>query len=105
MTSRCQNGMATQFDGARPSLSVVVERKRLAAGKALLDSVPEPDLRLADLPAEQHVAPAVARGEVEEPLFDVLHLHARRIERSDTFGDRIHLTLDARGRITHLARR
>src|SRR4051812_31281622 len=60
------------------------------AREPLVEAVPERDALLADAPAEQDLASLVERGEVEQPLVEVLHLHARLVELG-------HAALDLRG--------
>jgi hypothetical protein len=56
---------------------------RFPPGEALIDAVPETDLVLADVPAEQDVLALPARREVEEALVEVLDEHARRLNPLD----------------------
>src|SRR4051812_16223985 len=60
--------------------SVILEGERAAAGEAVFDRVPVADLILSQTPAEQNRFAAAERGEVDEPVVDVLHLHAVRCD-------------------------
>src|SRR4029078_13126440 len=72
----------------------LVERERFPAGEAFFEAVPERDLVLADLPAEQHFLAVAQRGEVEETAVQVLHLDAELLELLDAAGDRLALALE-----------
>src|SRR4029078_3224821 len=72
----------------------LVERERFPAGEAFFEAVPERDLVLADLPAEQDFLPLAQRGEVEETAVQVLHLDTELLELLDTAGDRLALALE-----------
>jgi Mannosyltransferase (PIG-V) len=67
--------------------------------------MPVRDLRLSDLPAEQHVLVAPARREVHEPLVEVLYLDAEVVELLHGVCDAGQLALDLLGGLAHLARR
>ena len=68
---------APLFDG-RPALlcAALSSREPLPGRETLVGAVPEPDLVLAELPAQQHVFFAALRREVEEPLLERLHLRS-----------------------------
>src|SRR5919198_3494099 len=114
-TSRCQSGMRLSFDISRalpqfrhagltpgPSPGPVppgpvrsVQRQGLTAGVALVGAVPERDLGLAELPAEQDDAAAVLAREVDQAAVEVLHLHAEALQllehRHELRGGLLHL--------------
>jgi hypothetical protein len=52
-------------------------------GEALIDAVPEADLLLADVPAQQDVLPFTAGREVEQSAVEVLHEHAGGLDPFD----------------------
>jgi hypothetical protein len=59
-----------------------LEREWLPARKSLFDPMPVLDAFLAEVPAEEHclVTLRVVRRKVDQPLVEILHLHAGRLE-------------------------
>jgi hypothetical protein len=59
-----------------------LEREWLPARESLFDPVPVPDAVLAQVPAEEHglVTLRVVRWKVDQPLIEVLYLHAGGLE-------------------------
>src|SRR5439155_12451469 len=79
--------------------------QRLATGEPLVEPVPEGDLGLADLPAEKNLLLPAPCGKVEQPLVEILDLHAGVVEPANAVGNPVDLAGDLLGRIAHLARR
>src|SRR5437763_8152648 len=77
MVARSQKGIAALFDVAHGDSSAL---DRLSPGEAVLVAVPEADLVLAELPAQQHVLAVPHRGEVHEARVEVLDDHAQRLD-------------------------
>ena len=78
----------------------------LAAFEAVLDGMPMFDGCLSHPPAEQNYLIVDSAGKVEKSRFDILHLHADRIDLGDAFANpllvSIHLgTLPAHFRDIH----
>src|SRR5262245_49531902 len=71
MLPRGHAGFAGVAVFRRASLGLEVAQ-RLAPGEALVRSVPEGDLVLAKLPAEEDLPAVAQRGEVEEATVEVL---------------------------------
>ena len=66
------------------------------AREAVLEAVPAGDLRLADPPAEEHVAVAGPRdGKSTRPVVEVLDERAELVDRGDAAGDAPRLLVDA----------
>src|SRR3954453_15472679 len=83
--SRCHQGIVNP---------VLVERQGFPAGEALLEAVPEADLVLAEVPAEQHLLVAAKSRKVDQAAVEVLYEHAEPLEALHAFGDRLALTLE-----------
>src|SRR3954447_3250086 len=83
--SRCHQGIVNP---------VLVERQGFPAGEALLEAVPEGDLVLAEVPAEQHLLVAAKSRKVDQAAIEVLYEHAEPLEALHAFGDRLALTLE-----------
>src|SRR5437868_46915 len=106
ITARCQNGMAGSFDTRprlpqpRPGTGRLFERQGAPAGEAVLESVPVPDLVLAEVPAEEHLLAAAKRREVDQPGVEILHLRTELLDAVDALGDPVgrgaYLLLDRR---------
>ena len=64
--------------------------------------MPVAHLRLADLPAEEHVLAAPFGREVHETLAKVLHLHTELVERTHALRDRVGLARDVFSGVAHL---
>jgi hypothetical protein len=67
--------------------------------------VPERNLGLADLPAEQDVLLPVLRRKVEQPFVEILHLHSGLVDPANAVRDPVQLPSDLLRRIAHLTRR
>src|SRR6266542_6851696 len=65
--------------------------ERLPPREALVDPVPEGDLRLAHMPAQENVLAVAQRGEVEQPFLEALHLDTGVVEDAHAFRDSIRL--------------
>src|SRR5712691_4136644 len=81
-----------------------IEWQGFPAGEAFVEAVPERDLRLADLPAQEDVLAAVLRREVQQTLVEILHLHARIVEAADAIRDGVGSAGDLLRCVTHLTR-
>src|SRR5919204_644851 len=101
MARRCQSGMRSYSPGAAPILSR--RSQRLASGEAFLQPVPELDLRLAELPAQEHVLVAATRGKIQQAFLDRLDLGAGGVDPLSTLSDRIRLTLDRQRDLPQIA--
>jgi len=79
-----------------------LEREWLPARESLFDPVPVLDAVLAEVPAEEHglVTLRVVRWKVDQPLVEILHLHAGRLELTHEERD---LGADLRSPILELA--
>src|SRR4030095_8048949 len=75
MVARSQKGIDPLFDAGHGDSS-----DGPAAREAVVVSVPEPDLVLAQPPTEQHVFPLANRGEVDQARVEVLHHHAEGMD-------------------------
>src|SRR6185369_10775975 len=56
--------------------------------EAVLDPVPVADLVLAELPAEKNGLAVPERGEVDQPLVEILHLCSMRVDLVDGLCER-----------------
>src|SRR5215813_14976849 len=64
-----------------------VRRKRLAGGVAPVQGMPMGDHVLSRLPAQEDETVADEAVEVHQPLVEILHDHAARVDRLDLFFD------------------
>jgi hypothetical protein len=87
--------MGIKFDGLQ----------RFPSCEALVDAVPERDLGLADLPAEEDVCAVALRGEVEQALVEILHLDASLVDLPNALDEAVRRPHHLVGRHTNLARR
>src|SRR3954469_6419944 len=90
--------------GPRAPLRRGASQQGLPGRETLVGVVPEPDLVLAQLPAEQHVFFAALRREVEEPLVERLDLSSGVIDLLCAVGDRVGLALDRLREVVQVAR-
>src|ERR1044071_8421011 len=91
--SRCQVGMEAGL----------VERQGFPAREALFEAVPEADLVLADLPAEQDfLAVRPQRREVDQAAVEILHLHPELLQQGHSSSDRLGLPLELALQLTGL---
>jgi hypothetical protein len=65
-----------------------LQGKGLPSGEPLVEAVPERDLILADVPAEQHVFTRAPRGEIDEAAVEVLHERPDLVDPRDASRNR-----------------
>src|SRR5437763_15828538 len=70
--------------------------ERASSCEAVLDRVPEPDLVLAEPPAEQHLLVAASRREVDQALVEILDEDPERLQRLDAPHDLRRFSVDRR---------
>src|SRR5881394_1722809 len=122
MASRCQDGISPYSTSA--DLFLNSERsngchqcgatenaqhfsrlwERASSCEAVLDRVPEPDLVLAEPPAEQHLLVAASRREVDQALVEILDEDPERLQRLDAPYDLRRFGVDRRLQSVDLVR-